>query len=121
MARRRELTTDFHARKLIEARTYLETMTPVPSPQPSLQVYSANRVSSTRRVGCVRYGACLNLAFAAHWERFSCERCSAFTLPTRDAFMADMEGLTLLLAAVIKRQPTFLEEEEEPVQMWPAA
>jgi hypothetical protein len=118
MARRRELTTDFHARKLIEARAYLQTMTPVPRPQPSLQVYSANRVSSTRRVGCVRYGACLNLAFASRWEGFSCESCDAFTLPSREDFMADMEGLTLLLAAVIKRQPAFLEEAES-VQMWP--
>lgn len=118
MARRRELTASFHARKFIEAQAVLELLNPAPRPRPSLQIYSPHKVTLTRRVGCVQYGSCLDLAFAARWEGFSCEDCKAFALPSRENFMADMEGLTLLLAAVIKRRPEFLEEEEEAVQTW---
>ena len=115
MARRRELTADFYARKCLEARASLELLTPPPRPRPSLQVYSTDQVSNTRRVGCSNYGVCLDLAFASRWDGFSCDGCKAFVPPTREDFMADFEGLMLLLAAVVKRQPLFLEEE---VQVW---
>ena len=116
MARRRDLTAAFYARKCVEAQETLACMTPTPRPRASLQVYSADQVSNTRRVGCLHYGVCLDLAFASRWDGFSCDGCKAFALPERESFMADMEGLTLLLVAVVKRQPSFLEEEE--VQVW---
>jgi hypothetical protein len=115
MARRRDLTAAFYARKCVAAQGTLARMTPTPHPRASLQVYSVDQVSSTRRVGCLNYGVCLDLAFASRWDGFSCDGCKAFVLPNREDFMADLEGLTLLLAAVVKRQPLFLEEEEVQV------
>lgn len=100
MARGQQVTDAFFERKLVEVRLRLGALCPRANPVASPQVHMAARAGQIRQLHCGRYNACLDVAFAARWEGFSCERCEAFQPMSAEERIADLESLIDLLGAV---------------------